>query len=367
MATSAQFETGPLSGDASTAFAIAANIAWSQGAEHDPQFGKIGRETFVAWALVWWDFRAFRDRVSTVEALSDEDKKRWKLARALADKLIKRASDYPEIWRLRAELIDAAPKDLQTADDQNQAKADWKRYAEATSSANVASAAATSKITGTSADRPPVTPTGDVTVRPGRIVWADSRVGSSAVTITAIVTDKNGDKKIILPEFIIPPELGEGAEMELRLDPAGPVVARARKADIVRPQQSGAVFSGIVAEQGGTLPSGVVLAKLEPSAKFENTAQTDSAKYPITTIAAVSVVGEPLTLLSTRGAKTGKLTQLLPMFAVTDRISNAGDAGAPVLNASGQLVAMGYFGNEKGSQFLLLKWLFDKSDLKLAS
>jgi hypothetical protein len=62
------------------------------------------------------------------------------------------------------------------------------------------------------------------------------------------------------------------------------------------------------------------------------------------------------------------LDSVTPLLAATKgRVSEPGDAGAPVLDDNGKLVAMGYLRSEHASQLLRLKWLFDENDkLKLA-
>jgi hypothetical protein len=74
---------------------------------------KIPRDVFVNWALVWWDYRLLRGRDALGQEWGEEDKKRWKQSRTLADRLVPKANAYPEIWRLRADIIDVIPKKLQ--------------------------------------------------------------------------------------------------------------------------------------------------------------------------------------------------------------------------------------------------------------
>jgi len=53
---------------------------------------------------------------------------------------------------------------------------------------------------------------------------------------------------------------------------------------------------------------------------------------------------------------------------VTDgRVTEPGDGGAPVLDANGDLIAMGYMGTEKESRLLSVNWVFERASLKLLS
>jgi hypothetical protein len=350
---SVQFETGPLAGDNSAALAIAASIAWLQAAKLDSNFRKIRRETFVAWVLVWSDYRAIRDRIASGQAWGDEDKKRWKQARTLVDKLIDQAPTYPEIWRLRAELIDATPPGEQKSPEEvARAKEDLRKYAEAIGKASVAAISASAPATNVESIAPP----DDTLIRPGRLVWGRTAAHTGAdfaVTSGIVVVDAAGRKSVVLPGYAVPPS-GDGP-IEFRLSPAGPVVARASRSDI------------IASKDGDTAGGDIALAQLDPKAQYTNTAIIGSTTIAIANVADPPPVGAELTLLSSKGIKTSRLAEIAGDFIRTEgRVTSPGDGGAPVLNADKQLVAMAHSGNEKASEFLRLKNIFDSRGLRLA-
>jgi hypothetical protein len=334
------FETGPMSGEGSVALAVAASIVWVQAANAEPEFAKIPRETFVAWALTWWDYRLIRERESIGDPLSEEDKKRWTQARHLVDKLIGQAEKYPEIWRLRADIIDAGG-DLANEHDKEIAVQDRDQYAIAMGLGGLVIASRKLEEAGA------------IAARPGGPIWARP-VGKStdapllATTITAIVTDTSGKRKILLPDYI-----ATDAETEFALNPRGPVVARARSTDIIHVGLSNEVGRG-----------GVVLATLEDKMPANNSLPAGAG---LLKKVAVASEGEKLTLFSSLQTKTGSVQKIDGPFVITEgRITQPGDGGAPVLNDAGDLIAMGYMGSEAESRLLSLKQVFDKAGLKFA-
>lgn len=348
-----QFETGPLSGDTSAAFAIAASIVWAQAAAADKNFHKISRETFVAWALAWWDYRTIRDRNDAGHATTDDDRTRWKQARTLIDKLAPQAETYPEIWRLRADIIELAPGGKPSTEDLDLARQDRQKYARAVglpTTAAVATASEQEPRTGESAAERPV-------IRPGAVVWFTGGKGKdsfeSAITVTALVIDASGRESLLVPDYVL--STGSGtSEVEFRLGSGGPVVARANKTHVVRPAAavSNSEFYGVIL---APLTGGV--AYLD---KF-------AGSVPVRRVGPLPAVGTQLQLLSSHGVTTTRLKAIQDGFAVVDgRVSRPGDGGAPVIDAEGNLIAMGYLGTESGSQFLPVKWVFDERQVNLA-
>lgn len=342
----AQFETGPLSGDTAAAFVIAANLVWSQAAEADEKFRETERETFVAWIIAWWDYRTIRDRREAELTIGDDDRARWRRAQLLATKLIPKAEKYPEIWRLRADIIDLNLEGKSTPEELAIAKQDRDRFASALGLPVVIASAPPRATTTESAAAAP-------TLRPGQPVWFRIGATDSAVTTTAVVVDEAGKKSLLVPDYAL--GFGEQpADVEFKASANGPVIARAGKANLLRPKDT----TGL-----GT-PYGVALAPLadgvEYVAKF-------SDNTPITKVAGLPATGAALRFLSSHGEIKTTLRAVDKGLAETpERVSKPGDAGTPVVDADGNLVAMGYLGKESGSMFLPLKWVFDEAKLKLA-
>lgn len=369
------FETGVLNGDTSVALAIAASIVWTQAAEADANFGKIPREVFVSWILIWWDYRLLRGRTDTNQSWTPEDKNRWKQARALVDSLASGTNGvYAETWRLRADLIETIPAslksdaDLRTADqiagDANLVVEDRRRYAEAEGVAtaitalNQISQAALktaallpdSKIAAV-ADTVKSVLADPKSLYPGRPVWvrlASPKPTADLFSITATAIVKDGEtQKLLLPDYVMSGAVDD-AEYEFRLSPSEPAIARAKRTDLLYPdgQQSG----------------GVLLAPLAPNTEAKNVAAFFKGEV-ITlkpTIADLPTDGGDLQLVTSRGADKIKLKGRSGLFAKVDRITGPGDGGAPVIDSDQALVAMAYSGSGTESQFLSLKWLLTK-------
>ena len=176
------------------------------------------------------------------------------------------------------------------------------------------------------------------------------------MTATAIVLDSTRMPKSLLPDYAV--RGGENDVTEFATYPVGPVVARASKKDIIR----NATAEG----------AGVVLARLEENALANN----DNALSVFGRLKAVAPVppdGAEIEIFShARGSKSselirsGVIQKVEGPFVITKaRITEPGDAGAPVLNADGELIAMGYIGTAEESRLLSVDWVFQKAGLKL--
>jgi hypothetical protein len=348
----AAFQTGDLSGESAAAFSIAASVIWAQAADADSEFAKVPRDTFVSWALTWWDYRQIRGREAIGEQLSDEDKKRWTQARRLVDNLVSQAAKYPEIWRLRADLIDAAPEGAATDQDKATAREDRNRYSVAMGLAPVTMTAVVSH------GIPPA-----IVVRPGSPIWARAASTLSdapftiSCTVTAIVLGPSGTLQILLPAYAILSS-NTGSETEFATSPAGPIVARASDKDII--------YNGSPKEGAG-----VALATLKEGSDANNALVGDG---PLKAVGPVPLPGTTIKLYSPGQSsksgqivRTGTIERIEGPFVVTDaRVTQPGDAGAPAVNANGELIAMGYRGTDKESQLLSVNWLFQEAGIRLA-
>jgi hypothetical protein len=372
---SAPFESELLSSDSATAFSVAAATVWTQTAKNDPRFREIPREVFVAWALAWRDYRTLRSRNALAQDWMPADVTTWKQALALTGKLVPKAGTYPEIWRLRADIIEAAPlsafdgKDDAQKDAQKAAlkiaEDDRKKYANAVGVVSIVTAALdviqrvpgfdTTKIESFKENITKVA-ANTTTVRPGQPIWirnttSTTKEAGGYVTATAVVDD-NGVKKLLLPDYIL---TNLDAEIELRLAPDGLVIGRARGVDRVSaPSQAGRA-------------SGVILAEIDGHSVTNNTVITGETSATLAETAPLPALDAELKLLTSRGSTPAKLAKVEDNFAIVrPRVSASGDGGAPVVDSQGRLVAMAYAGTESESRFLALDWLFTQRQLKLA-
>jgi hypothetical protein len=357
------FETGYLAGDSSVALAVAASIVWLHAADADAAFAKIPRDVFVAWVLAWWDCRYLQGQKALKQTPSEDDKKKWKQARRLIETIIEKAATYPEIWKVRADIIDAAP-DGTMADaneakkEQELAKSDRKSYADAMGLAPVIALATALKLEPKGAlEAAGKIVAADRTVQPSRQIWArreaDKEPARVAITATAIVLARDGSARLLLPDFAL---LSSQADdfTEYRLSPDGPVVARAQRSDLVYPSNvSGA-------------KNGLLLARVEGNAGRNNTIAGDVPR--LEGVTALPPPGTDVTLFAVGRKHTTRVRSLDGMFAATERITGPGDAGAPLLDVSSRLMAMAHSSGPglAESRFLSVNWIFEQEGLRLA-
>jgi hypothetical protein len=365
------FETGVLNGDSSVALAIAASIVWTQAAEADVGFGKIPREVFVSWILIWWDYRVLRGRTDLNQTWTSDDKNRWKQARALVDSLASGTNVYAETWPLRADLIETIPASLksdtglrtsdQIAGDANLVNEDRRRYAEAdgvataiTALNQISQAAPKTAALLTDSKIAAVAETvksllaDPKTLYPGRPVWvrpASPKSTTDLFSITATAIVKDGEtQKLLLPDYVMSGAVDD-TEYEFRLSPSEPAIARAKKSDLLFPD--------------GRQSGGVLLAPLAPNTDARNVSKGAAVTLK-SAIADLPPAGGDLQLVTSRGTDKVKLKSRTGLFANVDRITGPGDGGAPVIDSNQALVAMAYSGSGNESSFLSLKWLLDK-------
>jgi hypothetical protein len=358
------FDTGHLSADTSVALAIAASMAWLQAAQADAAFAKVPRDVFVVWALAWWECRYLQHQKRALGQTSyAEDGKRWRQARSLIDTLIDRARSYPEVWTVRADLIDAAPQGAidpaERAREAQIAQDDCKNYVAAMGIAPVVAVAiALQKEIQGSLQKAKESIADASLLQPGRQIWArpagTTGPDSVALTTTAVVVTANGDKRLLLPDFAL---LGSGADdTEFRLSPDGPVIARARKSDLV-----------YLATDKREVGRGLLLARLEQN--VPHTSMIAGSPISLGQVGALPTTGDKITLFGIGRSKSALVRTSDKLFATTtERLTGPGDAGAPVLDAMNRLIAMGHSsgGGVTESKLLSVGWAFDQEKLQLA-
>jgi hypothetical protein len=287
---------------------------------------------------------------------SDEDKKKWKQARRLIDTVLERATAYPEIWRVRADITDVTPAGLITdpAEQQREmetARSDRKLYAAAMATAPVLAAAQSSrtkaaleKFVGD-----------DANLQPGRQIWArragDTGPETLALTATAVVVDENNTTRLLLPDFAL---LGTVNDVtEYRLSPNGRVIARGQGTDLVYPP-------GRAQDVG----NGLLLARIEENVSHSN--KIVATERVLSDVAPLPAPGTAVTLFGIGRARSAQVNSIDGLFATTESITRPGEAGAPLLDEAGKLVAIGHSSGYDGSKFLSVGWLFDQQRLMLA-
>lgn len=84
---------------------------------------------FCDWARAWSEFVGLRDKAARLDGLEAGDVDRVKQLRTFLTRVIDRGAPYPEIRRLRTDLVDLLPADQKTDNDLAQAQRDRVSYA----------------------------------------------------------------------------------------------------------------------------------------------------------------------------------------------------------------------------------------------
>lgn len=277
----------------------------------------------MAWLLAWQRYRQVRDLKLPPPKMTDAHKALLLQAGTQIKPYLERTPRFAEFWRLAANLVALHPQSIPGMDQS------WEFFAreyEIALSLRPASDRMAARAPADSADG----------LAPGSLVWrADGRF---AVKVTAFVEDGVGKRYLLLPAM-----LAQDAELPL------PLFAASGSTQGTEPI---AMAVRYLHEAASPDTPRLLLAELrrdvQPGAKGR------------------SVLGDPPGLgdeLSAKGeAKPGRVTRIeltvrgfgADLVEVSPRITSAGDAGVPILDRKGRLVAMGYAGNEQSSILLPL-------------
>lgn len=113
----------------SAAFHIACSLIWAQAAEPGSNFAAVERQSFCDWAEAWALSQDLQAKSQRVFGLSAEDQKRIEDLRAFLGTLITHGGPYPEVYRLRADLVDLMPQEKRTTQDLEAQQSDRLQYA----------------------------------------------------------------------------------------------------------------------------------------------------------------------------------------------------------------------------------------------
>ena len=113
---------------APAAFQVACGLVWAQAAARQQDLADVTQADFCDWAQTWSEFVSLRDKAARIDTLSTADVERVRQLHGFLGRLIARNPSYPEIFRLRADLIDLLPTPQKTDDDLAQAQDDRTTY-----------------------------------------------------------------------------------------------------------------------------------------------------------------------------------------------------------------------------------------------
>ncbi|MBY5706986.1 trypsin-like peptidase domain-containing protein [Rhizobium leguminosarum] len=93
--------------DSQVAFDVACSVIWSEAATAEgTMFARIDRQDFCTWASGWSRYFDIRSWVEGGFPLTQEQKEVLKQIRDQAAALVRKTIEFPEIFRLRADVID---------------------------------------------------------------------------------------------------------------------------------------------------------------------------------------------------------------------------------------------------------------------
>src|SRR5262245_53423475 len=91
------------------AFQVGCGVIWAQAAATQRDLADAGSSDFCDWAEAWVEFVSLRDKASRIESLTSADIERVKQLQVYLTGLLQRPLPYPEVYRLRADLIELLP------------------------------------------------------------------------------------------------------------------------------------------------------------------------------------------------------------------------------------------------------------------
>jgi hypothetical protein len=315
-----------LASEEAAAFALAAHIVYAQAAPGtDLQQHPPGE--FADWLGLWLKVREVLDRAAPPAKADFDTGKPLQVALGEISGRLAVGADYPELFRLRAELLEVRAKVLGEPGDLAAAIADRLRYSDLLPPAPVQysdllppppAPPAASQGTPESPSAGPSAQTGY-----GR-VWLTP---GSYVTVTGIVVNGRQERFLVLPGYVGP--------VGTRLYRASADTQHVAEVSawLTVQDQVGIALAALGAES----PPPVPLADLPPK------------------------VSDTLTLLRFDGERVSALVAGVgkgpggspgPFVATSARVTGPGDGGAPVFDKERRLVAMAYAGEPEGSLLL---------------
>lgn len=311
------FSTGVAERDDEVGAEIAANLVWAALRKESTAFKQVPRDEFVGWLLAWQRYREIRGLKLPPAQLSESNKKSLERAGDLLKPFLVRRPQFSEVWRLAANLTVQHPRSI-SGDPKP-----WESYRDAYLLAvkkpiGAPQVATTESSTGVRAAQYPVLWRGD---------------GQIAAKVTAIVKDPDGKRYALLPAM-----LAKGAALPFELfgEPGQNKVAVARAVRLLKAPDS-------TADEAPTL----MLAEILSNDTLHMPRTSGLGPAPeVNAQVIVAGSGRKGTVESV-GAKLANMGNVFSK--VSPQITFAGDAGVPILDANGKLVAMGYAGSGTSS------------------
>jgi hypothetical protein len=107
---------------------VACSMIWIDEKTRQQDIARVTRADFCGWTDAWVSFVALRDKQNTIAGITDADVEQLQKVKDYAARLISSSTVYPEVYRLRADIIDLIPTAKKVSEDFAQAQEDRTRY-----------------------------------------------------------------------------------------------------------------------------------------------------------------------------------------------------------------------------------------------
>jgi|GEM_PF-5145603 len=110
------------------AFHVACGLIWAQVASSEEDLATVSRAEFCGWAEGWTTYIELRDKSATLSGLGADGMETMKKLRAFLNRMVDGSATFPEVYRLRADVIELLPPEQKTEQDLAQAQSDRTKY-----------------------------------------------------------------------------------------------------------------------------------------------------------------------------------------------------------------------------------------------
>jgi hypothetical protein len=366
-------------------FDLACRIFHVQVAAHHAVFRALSEDDFCAFSRASQAFQSYLS-ARGADPASAEAKKHLELAKGIATRLIERKTTFPYVYKLAAFVqLEEQPLTSLAKDDLDRAQGWLVRYLAELQKFSLedrrskerldflAARSAPAVAAAAPAPTPPAVSPKDLTrttaearrrLTPGASLSPTD--GRSAASVCCIV-QRGNERYVLTADYAFPSAALDQPVVSPALLDGGDPKKPIGSVKYVSPRTAG--------QPGG---GGIALVALGPAVGFANVAPFG----PIVGIAPVPKPGARVRMVGrTSGAVEGKVldttadikmqtgegSQMFQGMVLIERISKAGDGGAPVVDDHNRLVGLVYGGSERFTMVLPLAEVFDKLGLRVAA
>ncbi|NVJ22440.1 MULTISPECIES: trypsin-like serine peptidase [Myxococcus] len=204
------------------AFHVACGLIWAQGATSAEDLAAVSRAEFCGWAEGWTTYIDLRERSATLSGLGADSIETMKKLRAFLNRMVDGSATFPEVYRLRADVIELLPPEQKTEQDLAQAQGDRTKYALMKTQTPSAKAALAARKTGHEAfkvmaqARPALRLQGDAIIDPLSDTWKQVMkstrsepftISRATGSLSIPIIDDPQDRKAYQTAFAVAPNI----------------------------------------------------------------------------------------------------------------------------------------------------------------